>query len=31
MNSQLFEGLSAEEKNTLFKLMTRISHNVDKL
>jgi len=31
MNARLFEGLSAEEKNTLFKLMTRISHNVDKL
>ena len=31
MNSQLFEGLSAEEKNTLFKLMTRVSHNVNKL
>jgi len=31
MNSQLFEGLSTEEKNTLFKLMTRVSHNVNKL
>ncbi|MDD5398791.1 MAG: MarR family transcriptional regulator [Dehalococcoidia bacterium] len=31
MNAQLFEGLSGEEKNTLFKLMTRISHNVDNL
>ncbi|MFA5398917.1 MAG: MarR family transcriptional regulator [Dehalococcoidia bacterium] len=31
MNAQLFEGLSTDEKNTLFKLMTRISHNVDKL
>jgi DNA-binding MarR family transcriptional regulator len=31
MNAQLFEGLSSEEKVTLFKLMSRISHNVDKL
>jgi len=31
MNSQLFEGLSEDEKITLFKLMTRISHNVNKL
>ncbi len=31
MNSKLFEGLSAEEKATLFHLMTRISNNVDKL
>ncbi len=31
MNSQLFEGLSEDEKITLFNLMTRISYNVDKL
>ena len=31
MNSKLFEGLSAEEKTTLFNLMTRISNNVDQL
>lgn len=31
MNSQLFEGLSEEEKNTLFNLMSRISHNAEKL
>jgi MarR family transcriptional regulator, organic hydroperoxide resistance regulator len=31
MNAQMFEGLSAEEKATLFNLMARISHNVDKL
>jgi DNA-binding MarR family transcriptional regulator len=31
MNSQLFEGLSEEEKITLFNLMSRISHNAEKL
>jgi len=31
MNSQLFEGLSEEEKITLFNLMSRISHNTEKL
>jgi MarR family transcriptional regulator, organic hydroperoxide resistance regulator len=31
MNAKMFEGLSAEEKATLFNLMARISHNVDKL
>ncbi|MCX6007959.1 MAG: MarR family transcriptional regulator, partial [Chloroflexi bacterium] len=31
MNAKMFEGLSAEEKSTLFNLMARISHNVDKL
>jgi len=31
MNSQLFEGLSAEEKTTLFHLIARVSHNAEKL
>ena len=31
MNSQLFEGLSAEEKTTLFNLMARIRHNAGKI
>jgi len=31
MNSQLFDGLSAEERATLFNLMTRVSHNANKL
>jgi len=31
MNSQLFERLSEEEKNTLFNLMSKISHNAEKL
>ena len=31
MNSQLFEGLSSEEKATLFILMARVRHNAGKL
>jgi DNA-binding MarR family transcriptional regulator len=31
MNSQLFEGLSAEEKTTLFNLIARVSRNAEKL
>jgi len=31
MNSQLFEGLSEDEKITLFNLMAKVSHNAKKL
>ena len=31
MNSRLFDGLSAEEKTTLFNLMARVKHNAEKL
>jgi len=31
MNSQLFEGLSAEEKTMLFNLMARVKHNAGKI
>ncbi len=31
MNSQLFEGLSAKEKTTLFNLMARVRDNAEKL
>ena len=31
MNAKMLEGLSAEEKATLFNLMARIKSNMDKL
>jgi DNA-binding MarR family transcriptional regulator len=31
MNTRLFEGLSAQEKTTLFNLLTRVGSNVDQL